>query len=274
MLDVDDLVALADQRLRRRRRGAACATTRATAACGSPCTRSTCPPTGSAGTTRRGVRRPRPSASSPRTRTCSARSPAPTTAWSRWCATSCGASRSRTSGSTSRTGTASARTPTRTPTSGSAAAGLLAPRTPRTDSPGRYGIRFKSLEAPTRRRGIRPSRCVLDGARARPATTSFVVTLPKVTSVAQVEALVAVLERLEKQVSATSRAQRFEIQVETPQTDPRTGRHRAGGPDDPRAAGDGCTGLHYGTYDYSAFLRHRGRATRAWSTPRPTTPRR
>ena len=81
----------------------------------------------------------------------------------------------------------------------------------------------------------------------------LVVTLPKVTSEAQVQALVAVLERLEKQVSTTSRGQRFEIQVETPQT--------VLGPDGSalvarmiRAGGQRLSGLHYGTYDYSAFL--------------------
>ena len=45
---------------------------------------------------------------------------------------------------------------------------------------------------------------------------------------------------------------RFEVQVETPQSVLGPGRHRPGRPDGAR--GDGrLTGLHYGTYDYSAF---------------------
>ena len=55
-----------------------------------------------------------------------------------------------------------------------------------------HGIRFKSFEAPTRRRGLRTLDLFLgelagDGA----LTDGFVVTLPKVTSVDQVEAMVA-----------------------------------------------------------------------------------
>ena len=121
------------------------------------------------------------------------------------------------------------------------------------DSPGRYGVRFKSLEAQTRRRGIQTLARTLDQLRELVGDDELVVTLPKVTSEAQVQALVAVLERLEKQVSSTSRGQRFEIQVETPQT--------VLGPDGSalvarmiRAGGRRLSGLHYGTYDYSAFL--------------------
>ena len=121
------------------------------------------------------------------------------------------------------------------------------------DSPGRYGVRFKSLEAPTRRRGIQTLARTMNHMSELVGDDELVVTLPKVTSEAQVQALVAVLERLEKQVSTTSRGQRFEIQVETPQT--------VLGPDGSalvarmiRAGGQRLSGLHYGTYDYSAFL--------------------
>ncbi len=78
----------------------------------------------------------------------------------------------------------------------------------------------------------------------------FVVTLPKVTSVEQVEAMVHVSQRLEAALSLTAPL-RFEIQVETPQA--------VLGPDGTalvarmvHAAAGRCTGLHYGTYDYSA----------------------
>ena len=115
------------------------------------------------------------------------------------------------------------------------------------------GIRFKGFEAPTRRRGVRTlavflERLVADG----PLPDGFVVTLPKVTAVEQVEALVHTLRRLEEALGLADRSLRFEIQVETPQS--------ILGPDGTalvarmvHASGGRCTGLHYGTYDYSAY---------------------
>ncbi len=118
------------------------------------------------------------------------------------------------------------------------------------DAPDRVGIRFKSLEAPTRRRGLRTLALVLDGTAG---LDGLVLTLPKVTSVEQVETLVAVLEQVEAKLVQGVGAVPFEIQVETPQT--------ILGPDGSalvarmvRAAGRRLIGLHYGTYDYSAFL--------------------
>ncbi|MFC4948415.1 DUF6986 family protein [Pseudonocardia sp. GCM10023141] len=111
------------------------------------------------------------------------------------------------------------------------------------------GIRFKSLEAPTRRRGVRTLALFLDALGPLPA--GFVVTLPKVTSVAQVEAMVTLTEQLERGCGYTERSLRFEIQVETPQS--------ILGADGTalvarmiHAAAGRCTALHYGTYDYSA----------------------
>jgi hypothetical protein len=85
-----------------------------------------------------------------------------------------------------------------------------------------------------------------------PLPEGFVVTLPKVTAVEQVEALVHAAGRLESALGLGERAVRFEIQVETPQS--------ILGPDGTALvarmvhASDGrCTGLHYGTYDYSAY---------------------
>ena len=114
------------------------------------------------------------------------------------------------------------------------------------------GIRFKGLEAPTRRRGVRTltvfvQRLVADG----PLPEGFVVTLPKVTAVEQVEALDHVAHRLEEALGLAVGSLRFELQVETPQS--------ILGPDGTalvarmiHASGGRCTGLHYGTYDYSA----------------------
>jgi citrate lyase beta subunit len=112
--------------------------------------------------------------------------------------------------------------------------------------PAYYGIRFKGFEAPTRRRGLRTLGLFVSSLGS--LGNGFVVTLPKVTAVEQVSAMVAACERLE---AAGAGPIRFEIQVETPQS--------ILGPDGTvlvarmiHAAAGRCTGLHYGTYDYSA----------------------
>ena len=81
------------------------------------------------------------------------------------------------------------------------------------------GIRFKGFEAPTRHRGVRTlalflAALVQDG----PLPDGFVVTLPKVTAVEQVEALVHTAGRLETSLGLADGAVRFELQVETPQS--------------------------------------------------------
>ena len=115
------------------------------------------------------------------------------------------------------------------------------------------GIRFKSLEAPTRRRGIRTlTMFVARLLDAGGSLDGFVVTLPKITSVEQVETMVTLSERIEQSHGITPGSLRFELQIETPQS--------ILGPDGTalvarmiHAAGGRCTALHYGTYDYSAF---------------------
>jgi hypothetical protein len=84
-----------------------------------------------------------------------------------------------------------------------------------------------------------------------PLPGGFVVTLPKVTAVEQVEALVHAAGRLESALVLDAGSLRFELQIETPQS--------ILGPDGTalvarmvHAADRRCTGLHYGTYDYSA----------------------
>jgi citrate lyase beta subunit len=121
------------------------------------------------------------------------------------------------------------------------------------DAPPFRGIRFKSLEAPSRRRGIRTLSLFLTELLGRGGDLSgFVVTLPKITSVDQVEAMVELTGRLEEALGLDPRSLRFELQIETPQS--------ILGPDGTALvtrmihAGDGrVTALHYGTYDYSAF---------------------
>lgn len=115
------------------------------------------------------------------------------------------------------------------------------------------GIRFKSFEKPTRRRGLRTLAMFVETlADGGPLPDGFVVTLPKVTSVDQVEALAHTAQRLETGLGLVARSLRFELQIETPQS--------ILGPDGTalvarmvHASSGRCTGLHYGTYDYSAF---------------------
>jgi citrate lyase beta subunit len=117
-------------------------------------------------------------------------------------------------------------------------------------APPSHGIRIKSLEAPTRRRGLRTLIRFLSAfVAAGGGLDRHVVTLPKVTSVHQVEAMAHVCAELERTLDVTGL--RFEIQVETPQS--------ILGPDGGalvarmiHAAGGRCSALHYGTYDYSA----------------------
>jgi citrate lyase beta subunit len=111
-------------------------------------------------------------------------------------------------------------------------------------------LRIKSLEAVSRRRGVRTLELFV-GELAGVLTDGFVITLAKVTSVEQIEAMVVVLEAIEQAHGVGPL--KFEIQVETPQailgSDGRTPL-----PAMIRAGGGRVTGLHYGTYDYSASL--------------------
>ncbi|GAA4480094.1 DUF6986 family protein [Microbacterium panaciterrae] len=116
------------------------------------------------------------------------------------------------------------------------------------------GIRFKCFEAPTRRRGIRTLDLFLTTlAAAGPLPDGLVLTLPKVTTVAQVEAMVALCELFEERLGLPAGRLRFEVQMETPQlivaadgsVPVATLLHRADGR---------ISALHYGTYDYSASL--------------------
>jgi citrate lyase beta subunit len=116
------------------------------------------------------------------------------------------------------------------------------------------GIRFKSFEAATRRRGIRTLDLFLGSLLANgPLPPGFVVTLPKVTAVEQVSVAAEVLERLESAYELAAGTLRFEVQIETAQSivdlDGTLSVARI-----VRAASGRCSGLHYGTYDYSAGL--------------------
>jgi citrate lyase beta subunit len=114
--------------------------------------------------------------------------------------------------------------------------------------PPSVGTRAKSLEGPTRRRGVRSLDLFLGGLAG--AVERAVVTLPKVTDVEQVRAFLPVLEALE---AAHGVALDLELQVETPQAvlgaDGAATLARM-----VHAGGGRVTGLHFGTYDYTASL--------------------
>ncbi len=116
------------------------------------------------------------------------------------------------------------------------------------------GLRCKSLERPTRQRAIRTLDLFLAELLARgPLPPGFVVTLPKVTSADQVTAMARLCARLEEAHGLPPGALLFEVQVETPQVilgaDGTAVIARC-----VHAAEGRLTGLHYGTYDYSAAL--------------------
>ena len=80
------------------------------------------------------------------------------------------------------------------------------------------GLRFKSLHEPTRRRGLRTLDMFLGGLLAGgDLPDRLVLTLPKVSTVSQVEAMVFACERLEAAYGISHGRLRFEVQVETPQ---------------------------------------------------------
>ncbi|PEG57947.1 aldolase [Mycolicibacterium boenickei] len=121
-------------------------------------------------------------------------------------------------------------------------------------SPPFVGTRFKCFEAGTRARGLRTLDMFVSGlVESGGLPDGLTLTLPKVTSVDQVEAMVVVASALEDANGLPAGRIRFEVQVETPQAilgaDGRA----------PVAqfihAGQGrVSSLHYGTYDYSASL--------------------
>jgi citrate lyase beta subunit len=116
------------------------------------------------------------------------------------------------------------------------------------------GIRFKCFEAATRARGLRTLDLFVSTlAAAGELPAGLILTLPKVTTVAQVQAMDFAVSRLEEVHGLPAGRLRFEVQVETPQlilgadgTSPVAQL--------PHAVPGRISALHYGTYDYSASL--------------------
>ncbi|MFF2081853.1 DUF6986 family protein [Kitasatospora sp. NPDC058162] len=119
-------------------------------------------------------------------------------------------------------------------------------------APPYVGIRIKCMEAPVRARGIRTLELFLATLLANGGLPDgLVLTLPKVTYAEQVTALVRLLEDFERRAGLPVGRIGFEIQIETTQA--------ILGPDGRatvalmiEAAEGRATGLHYGTFDYSA----------------------
>ncbi|MGW3043947.1 DUF6986 family protein [Kitasatospora sp. NPDC001159] len=132
------------------------------------------------------------------------------------------------------------------------AAELVAAAVAEGSAPPYIGIRVKCMEAPVRARGIRTLELFLATLLANGGLPDgLVLTLPKVTYAEQVTALVRLLEDFERRAGLPANRIGFEIQIETTQA--------VLGPDGRatvalmiEAAKGRATGLHYGTFDYSA----------------------
>ncbi|WP_369800083.1 aldolase [Agromyces sp. Leaf222] len=116
------------------------------------------------------------------------------------------------------------------------------------------GIRFKSLEATTRARGIRTLDLFVTALIDHGGLPDgLALTLPKVSTVAQVQAAAEVAAALERVHGLPEGRLRFEVQVETPQlvlgADGTSPVARL-----PLAVPGRISAMHYGTYDYSASL--------------------
>jgi citrate lyase beta subunit len=115
------------------------------------------------------------------------------------------------------------------------------------------GIRIKPLNEELRVRSIRTLEIVLTELvqRAGGLPENFVVTVPKVVIIEQVEFIVTELARLERKLGLADGTLKFEVMVETPQIVlDHDGRSLL--PRIPAASGGRLTGAHFGTYDYTA----------------------
>ena len=117
--------------------------------------------------------------------------------------------------------------------------------------PAFFGLRCKSLEGLTRRRAIRTVDVFLE--ELGPPPPGFVITLPKVSAPEQVAAMVVLCGRLEQAHGLAEGTLRFEVQIETPPAV--LGADGTATVTKLISAAEGrLTGLHYGTYDYSASV--------------------
>src|SRR5699024_2662076 len=120
-------------------------------------------------------------------------------------------------------------------------------------APAYFGTRMKGMEAAGRHRGVRSLtlflQTLLEGHGSLP--DGLIITLPKITSVEHVEAMVWLTEQLERRFDLPEGRLGFGRQSETPQSIMLTDGTAAVAPMI-RAGAGRVTALHYGTYDYSA----------------------
>ncbi|GGC62951.1 aldolase [Hoyosella rhizosphaerae] len=111
------------------------------------------------------------------------------------------------------------------------------------------GIRPKGLAPHERGRAMRTLELVFDAAGGPPP--GFVMTIPKLRHPTQVQAVNTVCEHFERAHGLVEGALKFELQIESPQAvvgvDGTTPI-----PEAIELGGTRLTGLHYGTFDYSA----------------------
>ena len=115
------------------------------------------------------------------------------------------------------------------------------------------GMRIKPLNEELRVRAMRTLETVLTelvaGGNGLPE--NFVITVPKVVILEQVEYFVAELARLERALGLAEGALKFEVMVEMPQII-LDSEGRSLLPRIPAVSGGRLTGAHFGTYDYTA----------------------
>ncbi len=116
------------------------------------------------------------------------------------------------------------------------------------------GIRFKCFEAATRGRGLRTLDLFVTAlATAGELPSGLMLTVPKVSTVEQVQAMALAVAELERVHALPAGRLRFEVQVETPQlilgADGTSPVARLA-----HVVPGRVSALHYGTYDYSASL--------------------
>ena len=115
------------------------------------------------------------------------------------------------------------------------------------------GIRIKPLNDELRERSIRTLDLVLTTLwkSAGNLPDNFVITVPKITVLEQVDFAAGILQQLEKALGMPEGSLRFEVMIETPQivfgADGTTPLARI-----PERARGRLTAAHFGTYDYTA----------------------
>ena len=136
-----------------------------------------------------------------------------------------------------------------------AAADALVTDLAKGQAPAYFGIRMKGMEAAGRHRGVRSLtlflQALLEGHGSLP--DGLIITLPKITSVEHVEAMVWLTEQLERRLGLAEGRLGFELQIETPQSVMLNDGTAAVAPMI-RAGAGRVSALHYGTYDYSASV--------------------